>query len=105
MAVIEATEQNYDELLKEEYVIVDYYGEHCGACVALEPVYREAANDMPGIQFLKINVTHNPSIGKRYQIKGVPTMKFFRDGEIVHEATGSMNRETLNSHIAAMLYE
>lgn len=106
MAVIEATDATYDTLLTEnEYTIVDFYGDHCGACVFLEPFYREASNDMPGIRFMKINITHNREIGRRYGINGVPTIKFFRNGEEVHQAMGGMDRAHLNDHIAKMLYE
>ena len=42
MAVIEATSENFDELIQTaEYAVVDFYGDHCGACVATAPYYRE----------------------------------------------------------------
>lgn len=105
MAVYEATTSNYDEHLKAaEYVVVDYYGDHCGACVYLAPFYREASNDMPFIHFVKINITEHWKIGQRYGIRGVPTLKFFHNGEEVHEAKGGMDRAGLNEHIAKMLY-
>ena len=105
MALVDATEQNFDELLQGPYVVVDFYGDHCGPCAYLAPFYREAANDMPLIRFVKINTTKYYSIAKQFDIKGVPTLKFFRNGEMVHSTTGGMNREKLNTHIAKMLYE
>ncbi|MCI9337166.1 MAG: thioredoxin family protein [Lachnospiraceae bacterium] len=102
--VYEATAANYDEQLKAEFVVVDFYGDHCGACVYLAPFYQEAANDMPYIRFVKINISQYPEIGKRYRIKGVPTLKFFRNGEEVHEALGGRDREMLNAELAKMLY-
>jgi len=106
MAVFEATTENYDEQLKAaEYVVVDCYGDHCGSCVYLAPFFREASNDMPFIHFVKINVTTHWKIAQRYDIKGVPTLLFFHNGEIVHEAGGGMQRDTLNGHIAQMLYQ
>ncbi|MCD8106609.1 MAG: thioredoxin family protein [Oscillospiraceae bacterium] len=106
MAVITATDETYDKLLSaSEYAVVDYYGDHCGSCVYLEPFFREASNDMPLISFIKINVTHNPETRKRYQINGVPTIKFFHNGEEVHEAMGGMDTDHLEQHIAKMLYD
>lgn len=84
--------------------MVDYYGDHCGACVYLEPFYKEACRDMPYIHFVKINVTYNWTVAERYGIKGVPTLKFFHNGEEVHQAGGGMQREKLNEYIAKLLY-
>ena len=41
--VYEATSKNIDELLQTDYAVVDFYGDHCGACVALAPVYMKPA--------------------------------------------------------------
>ncbi len=105
MAVITATDETYDELLfASEYVVVDYYGDNCGACLYLEPYFQNVSNDMPLISFIKINITHNPEIRKRYQINGVPTLKFFHNGEVVHEVMGGMDSDHLKQHISKMLY-
>ena len=54
MAIIEATGENFDELVNSaEYVMVDFYGDHCGACVATAPYYREVADDMAFIRFIR----------------------------------------------------
>lgn len=104
--VYEATTANYDEQLKAaEFVVVDYYGDHCGACVYLAPFFQESANDMPFIRFVKINISQHWEIGQRYSIRGVPTLKFFRNGQEVHQAMGGMERERLNGEIARMLYK
>lgn len=46
MAVIEATPENFDQLVQTEYAMVDFYGDHCGACVFTAPFYRQAADEM-----------------------------------------------------------
>lgn len=103
--VYEATTANYDEqLTAAEFVVVDYYGDHCGACVYLAPFFQEASNDMPYIRFVKINISQSWEIGQRYGIRGVPTLKFFRNGQEVHQTAGGMDREMLNRELAKMLY-
>lgn len=103
--VYEATTANYDEqLTAAEFVVVDFYGGHCGACMYLAPFFQEAANDMPCIRFVKADITRSWELGQRYDIKGVPTLKFFRNGREVHQALGGMDREKLNGEIAQMLY-
>ena len=104
MAVYEATSNNVDELLKADYAVVDFYGDHCGACVVLEPVYNEASNDLAMIRFIKANVDQDRDLGERFNIKALPTLLFFRNGQVVHTAGGTMDRKMLNSHIAKLLY-
>lgn len=105
MTILEANDENFGELIQGEYTVVDFYGDHCGACVMLAPIFEEAANDMPYIRFIHINLSHNPKIGALYKIHAIPTLYFYRNGKIVHNAVGAMDREELNSHIAKMLYE
>ena len=106
MAVYEAaTMAEFDEHMKAaEYVVVDFYGDYCGACVFLEPYFREAANDMPYIRFVKVHFTKNRETSERYGITALPTLKFFHNGQEVHEDQGGMDREALNEQIAKMLY-
>lgn len=104
MAVYEATSKNIDELLQTDYAVIDFYGDHCGACVVLEPVYNEASNDLAMIRFIKANVDQDRELGERFNIKALPTLLFFRNGQVVHKGSGAMERKTLNSHIAKMLY-
>ena len=61
MAVIEATESNFDELVQgAEYVMVDFYGDSCGACVATAPYYREVAEDVYKRQTVQTETTAEP---------------------------------------------
>lgn len=105
MAVFDATDQNFSELLQCDYAVVDFYGDYCGACEVLAPVFRAASDDMPYIRFIHINTSHNPSAAERYKIEALPTLYYFRKGSPVHKSVGSADRQELNRHIARMLYE
>lgn len=61
---------------------------------------------MAMIQFLKVDtdMKENRALTKRYKIMGIPTLLFMKNGEVVHKASGFMEREKLNAHIAKMLY-
>ena len=102
--ITEATAQTFDRLIDTEYAVVDCYGDFCGACVMLEPIYKEAAADMAGIRFIEINISHEWDIAERFGIDAMPTLLFFRNGRKVHRIEGSMDREELNRQIAVMLY-
>lgn len=104
MAVIEATEQDLDELLDTEYAVVDFYGEHCGACVFTAPYYRAAADELALIRFIKLNTSKYPMAAQRFEISALPTFLYFWNGRIVHKSVGGMDREMIDKQIAAMLY-
>lgn len=100
------TDENFDELMRGEvYAVVDFYGEHCGSCTALAPIFNDAGNDFGMIKFIKVNCTFNRGLTKRFGILGFPTVKYFKDGREVRETRGWMERKKLNENIAALLYE
>lgn len=105
MAVIEATEQNLDELLDTEYAVVDFYGDHCGACVFTAPHYRAAADELAFIRFIKFNTSKYPRTAQRFGISALPTFVYFRNGEIVHRSVGGMDRKMIDQQVAVMLYQ
>lgn len=94
-----------EDYVKEGYAVIDCYGDFCSACVMLAPVFAEAAGDMAGIRFGKINVTHCMEVAEKFDIQAFPTLLFFRDGVEVHRALGSMGRQELNGELAVMLYK
>ena len=104
MTVIDATAQNFDQLIQGEYVMVDFYGDHCGACVFTAPFLRQAASDMAYITFVKVNTTHQPELAKRFDIKALPTFVYFRKGNEVYRNAGSMDLETIHKELSKLLY-
>ncbi len=99
-------DSNFTELMRDvPFAIVDFYGEYCGSCVVLEPIFNEASNDYGMLKFIKVNCTFNPEVEKQYGVRGYPTMKFFRYGKEVFETAGWMEREKLDEYIASLLYE
>lgn len=105
MVVQDASDKSFDQMIQGEYAVAEFFGDHCGGCVILAPVFQETASQMPFIDFIRINVSHNPETAERYDINSLPTLCFFRKGQVVHRTIGSMDRQTLNHHISKMLYE
>ncbi len=90
---------------KAEYAVIDCYGENCFACVLLEPVFDAAADELTGISFGRVNITFEPDIADTFGIDSMPTLLFFRKGELVNRVIGSMESEDLISEISKLLYE
>lgn len=105
MGTCELKNSEWMEFSSADYAVIDCYGDFCSACVMLTPVFDAVADEMPGISFGRINITQYPEIADKYGITAMPTLLFFRRGEKVCEAVGSMEREELLGHISEMLYK
>ena len=103
MAVIELTEnESWKEFIKADYCVMDCYGDNC---VVLAPTYDAVADEMGEIRFGRINITQYPAIADAYGINAMPTLLYFRKGELVNQSIGSIEREELLANIAQMLYQ
>lgn len=105
MATIELKENQWKKFSKADFAVIDCYGDQCMACVMLAPVFDAVADEMPGVEFGRINISRYPEIGREYNITAMPTLLFFRKGKKVHEIIGSMERESLLEQMARLLYQ
>lgn len=105
MATVELENSQWKEFSQNDYAVIDCYGEHCSACVMLEPVFDAVADELSSVSFGRINISFHPEIAETYGIDAMPTLLFFRKGELVNKVTGSMEREELLSFISQLLYE
>ena len=105
MATVELKGQEWKEFSKADYAIIDCYGENCFACVMLEPIYDAAADELSEIAFGRINISEHFSIAEEYGINAMPTILFFRKGELIDQFVGSMEREELLQLISKLLYQ
>lgn len=90
-ALKEFTDQNFsDEVLSSELpVVVDFWAEWCGPCKMLTPILEEIAPEYEGkVVIGKLNIDSNPQIASKYNINSIPTMLFFKDGQVVEQHTG-----------------
>ena len=100
-----ASNDNFAELLQsEKLVIVDFWATWCGPCRMLTPILDEVEEEMPGqIQVVKVNVDDADEIAAQYRIMSIPTLLFFKNGEIVDKTVGAMPKNVLVEKINANL--
>ena len=105
MATIELNDQQWQDFKQAEYAIIDCYGQNCTGCVLLEPVYDAVADELAEIAFGRIDISSYPGIADTYGISAMPTVLYFRSGELTDQTIGSIDREELLSHVARLLYQ
>lgn len=104
MTVTEVFDANYEKLIRDGYVVLDLFGDHCGPCKAMAPYFDQVAADMAYIRFLKASTDRNSAIAQAFKINAVPTLLFMHNGEIVERHTGALDANQLREHIGNLLY-
>ena len=100
-----ATNTNFDELLQDsKLVIVDFWATWCGPCRMISPIVDEVEEEMPDkITVVKVNVDDADEIAGRYRIMSIPTLLYFKDGQMVDKTVGAMPKHALIEKINANL--
>ena len=100
-----ATNTNFPELLEGgKLVIVDFWATWCGPCRMLSPILDEVEEEMADqISVVKVNVDDADEIAAQYRIMSIPTLLFFKNGQVVDKTVGAMPKSTLVDKINANL--
>lgn len=97
---------SFKELIRSNpMVLVDFSAEWCGPCKALAPILKDVKQNMgDSLKIIKIDVDKNQVLASKYQVKGVPTMILYKNGEQVWRQSGLVPKADLlaiiNQHAA-----
>lgn len=94
--VKELTSENFDEFVKNDKVVVDFWAPWCGPCKMMGPIFEEAAGDVKDtVKFGKVNVDESSDLAQKFGVMSIPTLMFFRDGQAVDKVVGVLPKEDL----------
>ena len=96
---------NYKELLESgKPVVIDFWAPWCGPCRSVAPIVEELATVYEGRAIIgKYNVDEDTDLGVEYGIRNIPTLLFFKDGQMVDKHVGTITRDALTAKIDALL--
>jgi len=95
---------NFNKIINSETpVLVDFFADWCGPCKMLAPILKEVKKELgDAVKIIKIDVDKNQPLASKYQVRGVPTMLLFKNGNQVWRQSGVLQKSdilnTIKSH-------
>lgn len=103
---LEINDANFEELVlkSDKPVLVDFWAEWCGPCRMVGPIVEELSKEYDGKAVIgKVNVDHNPNISTNFGIRNIPTILFFKNGQVVDKQVGAVPKANLAAKLNAQM--
>ena len=104
--VVEVTSTGWEsEVIKAQgLVMVDFWAAWCAPCRIISPTVEELSKEYAGkMKFFKLNTDESPDIASKYNIMGIPTLMFFKDGNKIDAIVGAIPKQQLKAKIDSLL--
>lgn len=102
---VELTDSEFQSFISDSSlpVLVDFYSPTCGPCKAIAPVISNLTKEYLGkVIIAKLDTSSNPGTAMHYKIRGVPSLLFFKDGQVVEQIVGAPPEHQLRQKLDAM---
>lgn len=102
--IVSDTNFEQEVLQADKPVLVDFWASWCGPCMMLGPTIEEIAKDFAGkAKVCKLNTDENEAIASKYQISAIPTLLFFKGGQVVDKSIGVANKKAISEKLNKLL--
>jgi len=99
---VKATDTSFEqEVLKSDTpVLVDFWAEWCGPCRMIGPSLEDIAKEMDGkLKVVKVNIDENPTTPSRYNVRSIPTLLLFKNGQVADQIVGAVPKAKLDAMV------
>ena len=101
---IDLNKNNIKENIQEGVVLVDFWAPWCGPCRMLAPAIDQSAEEFENkAKICKVNTEEEPDLTSEYQVRSIPTILFFKNGEIVDQMIGTTTKAKLEEKLNSLL--
>ena len=97
--MIELNNEDFNELIKEGTVLVDFYADWCGPCKMMNPIINQLAQEQPNLKIIKVNVDFHDDLARSYQVMSIPTIIIFKEGTEKERIIGFVSKDKLTELI------
>lgn len=94
MKYIEKIEE-FDEIIKNDLVLVDFYATWCGPCQMLSPILEELEKENKNLTIVKIDVDKNETLARSHGVMSIPTIEIYKEGTLTNKQIGYLSKEEL----------
>lgn len=98
------TLENFETFMNAPAAVIDFWATWCGPCRRIAPIVEELAGEYAGrVEIGKCDIEECDEIVERFQIMSVPTLLFFKNGQVVDKLVGAGSKEMIKEKIDALL--
>ena len=104
--ILHVTDDTFEQevLQSQTPVLVDYWAEWCGPCKMIAPVLDQIATDYAGrLKVAKLNIDENPKTPQRFNVRGIPTLILFKNGQVEGQKVGALRKSDLAAFLDSKL--
>jgi len=87
--------KNFDKKISKGNWIIDFWAGWCGPCKMIAVEFEKASEEVKGVSFGKVNVDEENDIAGKYDVMSLPTLLLFKDGELVEQSVGLIDRKEI----------
>jgi len=101
-AIVKLSKANFaaEVLQSAQPILVDFWAEWCGPCKMIAPVLDELAGELAGkARIGKVNVDEEPELAAQYRVSSIPTLLFFKSGEVAEQLVGAKSKRDLKASL------